>query len=55
MARFRKLLAGISAASMIGALAVSIPSFAATSWSSLSDQEKQSSYGFFVWKSKTKA
>lgn len=55
MARFRKLLAGISAASMIGALAVSIPAFAATSWSSLSDQEKQSSYGFFVWKSENQS
>lgn len=55
MARFRKLLARISAASMIGALAVSIPAFAATSWSSLSDQEKQSSYGFFVWKSENQS
>lgn len=55
MARFRKLLAGISAASMVGALALTIPAFAATTWSSLSDQEKQSSYGFFVWKSENQS
>ncbi|RSX55415.1 Ig-like domain-containing protein [Bifidobacterium samirii] len=46
-----RIWGGIAAIAGIAMLFCALPAEAATGWSTLSDTEKKSSYGYFVWKS----
>ena len=43
-----RAVAGVATVAACGTFTITAPAFAGTSWGSLSDQEKQSSYSFFI-------
>uniref|UniRef100_UPI0026388E41 hypothetical protein n=1 Tax=uncultured Bifidobacterium sp. TaxID=165187 RepID=UPI0026388E41 len=48
----RKIAAAIAAVATLGSLGIAASTAVAeTKWDALSNQEKNSSYGFFIWKS----
>ena len=52
----KKVIATVAAVATLGSLGIAASTAeAGTGWSALSDQEKNSSYGFFVWKSENAA
>ena len=52
----KKVIAAVAAVATLGSLGIAASTAeAGTGWSALSDQEKNSSYGFFVWKSENAA